>query len=210
MNLLEKSLVPNRIPPLKPKFFHRDTVTVAKELLGKGLFVQQGRNAFLCELVEVEAYLGHDDEASHSHRGITARNRSMFEIGGTAYVYLIYGFYYCLNVATEGKNTGAAVLFRAAKPLLGLKEMHRNRKLTGPVVPKKLLSGPGKLTQALRIDKGFDGKTFEDPHFKIIDLGNKLSESQISSSPRIGISKAQNKNLRFFIKDNPWVSRKRP
>jgi len=210
MKLLEKSLVPNRIPPLKSDFFLRDTVTVAKELLGKGLYVRHPSGEFLCELIEVEAYLGQEDEASHSARGLTARNQSMFAIGGTAYVYLIYGFYHCLNVSTEAEQVGAAVLFRAGKPLKGLPEMHKNRGLKGKIDEKKLLSGPGKLAQALKIDKRFDGRTFKDPHFKIIDLGNSLKESQIVSSPRIGISKAQDKHLRFFIKDSPWVSQKRP
>jgi len=199
--------LPEPSSPLPPKFFQRDPVTVAKELLGKGLFIQQKRTQFLCEIVEVEAYLGRGDEASHSFRGMTPRNQSMFEVGGTAYVYLIYGFYHCLNVATEAKDVGSAVLFRAAEPLWGLQEMHKNRKLTGSLAPKKLLSGPGKLTQALGIDKSFDGKKFNQPNFKIIDLGKVLSESQISSSPRIGISKAQDQHLRFFIKNSPWLSK---
>lgn len=199
--------LPELSSPLPPKFFQRDTVTVARNLLGKGLFVQKNKCRFLCEIVEVEAYLGEGDEASHSFRGPTPRNQSMFELGGTAYVYLIYGFYYCLNVATEKKGIGAAVLFRAGAPLWGLKEMQKNRKLTGTIEPKKLLSGPGKLTQALGIDKTFDGRKFNQTNFKIVDLGKVLSQSEISSSPRIGISKAKDQHLRFFIKDSPWLSK---
>jgi DNA-3-methyladenine glycosylase len=210
MNLLEKSSALKQIRPIPPQFFNRDTVQVAKDLLGKGLFVSHGRTQLLCELVEVEAYLSEEDEASHSFRGKTQKNLSMFAVGGTAYVYLIYGMYFCLNVATEEKNRGAAVLFRAAKPLGGLKEMYKNRKLSASPDPQKLLSGPGKLTQALAINKQFDGKSFQSSHFKLIDLGNKLRDSQIVSSPRIGISKARDKDLRFFIKESPWVSQKRP
>lgn len=209
MNLLEKSSLPNS-KPLPLKFYLQDTVTVATELLGKGLFVQSGKNTYLSEIVEVEAYLGKSDPASHSHRGMTERNRSMFEVGGTAYVYLIYGFYHCVNVVTESKGVGAAVLIRAAKPLWGLKQMQKNRKLSGSMQADKLLSGPGKITQALKIDRRFDGLTFDRPDFKIIDLGNVLRDSQIGSSSRIGISKAQNKLLRFFVKGSPWLSRKQP
>ncbi|NBX77277.1 MAG: DNA-3-methyladenine glycosylase [Proteobacteria bacterium] len=199
--------LPEQSSPLPLKFYQRDTVTVAKDLLGKGLYVKKNKSQFLCEIVEVEAYLGERDEASHSFRGMTPRNRSMFEAGGTAYVYLIYGFYFCVNVATEEKGIGAAVLFRAAAPLSGHKEMQRNRKLKEPSKPEKLLSGPGKLTQALGINRTFDGRKFDLPDFKIIDLGNVLSEAEIGSSPRIGISKAKDQHLRFFIKNSPWLSR---
>ncbi|MFM8268687.1 MAG: DNA-3-methyladenine glycosylase [Pseudomonadota bacterium] len=198
---------PELSSPLPLKFYQRDTVTVAKDLLGKGLYISKNKQEFLCEIVEVEAYLGIGDEASHSFRGVTPRNRSMFESGGTAYVYLIYGFYYCINVATEKKGTGSAVLFRAGAPLCGQKEMQKNRKLTGASCEKKLLSGPGKLTQALGIDRSFDGLKFNQPNFKIVDLGKVLSESEISYSPRIGISKAKDQHLRFFIKNSPWLSR---
>jgi len=85
--------------------------------------------------------------------------------------------------------------------------MQKNRKLKEPSRPEQLLSGPGKLAQALGIDRSFDGKKFNRPDFKIIDLGNVLSESAISSSPRIGISKAKDQHLRFFIKNSPWLSR---
>lgn len=210
MKLHEKSfLPPHKIgPPLGPRFFQRKTLTVARELLGKGLFVQNKSAAFLCELVEVEAYLGVEDEASHGFRGLTPRNQSMFAEGGTAYVYFTYGFHFCLNVATEKRGVGAAILFRAAIPLWGLEEMQRNRKLRGPLNPKKLLSGPAKLTQALGIDKTFDGQKMNQSQFKIVDLGRVLSKSDIGSSSRIGISKGQEHLYRFFVKNSPWLSRK--
>jgi|694.fasta_scaffold27553_3 DNA-3-methyladenine glycosylase len=197
-------------PPLEQGFYLRDTVTVAKELLGKGLFVKRGRASFLCEIVEVEAYLGENDEASHSFRGLTPRNQSMFETGGTAYVYLIYGFYYCINVVTERKGLGSAVLIRAGIPLWGHQEMQANRKLKGELSLRDLLSGPGKLTQAMGIDKHLDGQKFNQSHFKIVDLGKKLRDSQYGSSSRIGISKAKDRKLRFFIKSSPWISKHLP
>lgn len=210
MKLPEKSSLPdpNSIPPLKSEFFLRDTVTVARELLGKGLFLRNKTHSFLCEIVEVEAYLPQNDEASHSFKGPTPRNQSMFEVGGTAYVYLIYGMYWCVNVVTEAKGLGAAVLLRAAIPLLGLKEMQKNRGLTAIPSERSLLSGPGKLAQALGINKTHDGVKFNQADFKIIDLGKVLGESDISSSPRIGISKAQDRPLRFFVKNSPWLSKK--
>ncbi|NBW99213.1 DNA-3-methyladenine glycosylase [bacterium] len=209
MKLPEKSSLPdpNSIPPLKSEFFQRDTVTVARELLGKGLFLRNRKHSFLCEIVEVEAYLPQNDEASHSFKGLTPRNQSMFEVGGTAYVYLIYGMYWCVNVVTEPQGTGAAVLLRAAIPLLGLKEMQKNRGLKPGSSERALLSGPGKLTQALNINRSFDGVKFNQADFKIIDLGKVLGESDISSSPRIGISKAQDRPLRFFVKNSPWLSK---
>lgn len=210
MKLPEKSSLPdpNSIPPLKSEFFLRDTVTVARELLGKGLFLRNRNHSFLCEIVEVEAYLPHNDEASHSFKGLTPRNQSMFEVGGTAYVYLIYGMYWCVNVVTEPQGSGAAVLLRAAAPLLGLKEMQKNRGLKADRSERALLSGPGKLTQALGINRTHDGVKFNQANFKIIDLGKVLGESDISSSPRIGISKAQDRPLRFFVKNSPWLSKK--
>ena len=211
MKLHEKSFLPlhNKIgPPLDSQFFLRNTLKVARELLGKGLFIRHSSKLFLCELVEVEAYLGACDEASHSFRGMTPRNQSMFEEGGTAYVYFTYGFHFCLNVATEKKGVGAAVLFRAAIPLLGLEEMQKNRKLRGPLDPKKLLSGPAKLTQALGINKAFNGQKMNQAQFKIVDLGRVLSKSAIGTSSRIGISKGQEHLYRFFVKNSPWLSRK--
>src|SRR5262249_12525637 len=138
-------------PPLSPGFFLRKTVRVAHELLGKGLFVRQRETTMLVEIVEVEAYLGGADPASHAYRGPTPRNRAMFERGGTCYVYLSYGINYCMNVATQGKGKGEAILFRAAAPLLGRDAMLKNRRVEndhGGITDRILLSGPGKLCQA--------------------------------------------------------------
>lgn len=193
--------------PLPHSFYQRPTLKVAKELLGKGLLVKKKNALFLCRLVEVEAYLGKDDPASHSFNGPTPRNAPMFLEGGTVYVYLTYGMHFCMNVSTERTGQGAAVLFRAAEPLAGIKEMQKNRKLKADSPLRNLLSGPAKLTQALGINLKDNLKSFFLPELKLIDLGEDLSDSQIVSTPRIGISKGTELPFRFFIKDSPWTSK---
>lgn len=190
---------------LPPQFYLRDTARVARELLGKGLYLRRGGETFLAEIVETEAYLGTSDPASHAYRGIRPRNRAMFELGGTCYVYLSYGINYCMNVSTGPKGVGEAVLLRAAAPLEGLATMHQNRK-TDKVT--NLLSGPGKLTQALGIDLSFNGLRFDRADLQLLDLGRQIPNKAIGQSPRIGISVAKDERLRFFIKDSIWLSRK--
>lgn len=178
-------------PILPKKFYIQDTKTVAKKLLGKALSIN---NQYLCEIVETEAYLQHD-MASHSYRGLTKRNWPMFEEGGLCYVYFIYGMYFCMNVVTNKKGIGEAVLIRSVKPLVGLKKEF------------KLCNGPGKLTRALKIDLSCNGKNFFDKNFCIVDIGQNYSDSEINISKRIGISKSQDELLRFSVKENQWVSR---
>jgi DNA-3-methyladenine glycosylase len=196
---------------LAPSFYLKPTVEVARGLLGKGLFVRAKKASMLVELTEVEAYLGEDDPASHAYRGSTDRTWPMFEVGGTCYVYVSYGMHYCINVSTGPKGVGNAVLFRAAKPLEGIDAMILNRGLQ--LLPREkalpqLLSGPGKLTQALGIDLGYKGKRFDRPDFKLVDLGVRVPRESIVASPRVGISKAKEAQLRFSIKSSPWLSRK--
>lgn len=198
------------LSPLPQSFYTRRAPQVAKDLLGKGLFVSHGKQNFLCQVIEVEAYLGSDDPASHAFKGPTPRNSSMFKMGGTCYVYLSYGLNYCMNVVTGLDGEGGAVLIRAALPLLGLTTMAKNRHISGPLTQKSiknLLSGPGKLTQALGIDKTFDGLSFDRSPFKIVDLNYKIPKQQIGFSPRIGISKAKEELLRFYIKNSEFLSR---
>lgn len=193
--------------PLPARFYRRPTTEVARDLLGKGLVIG-GKNPLICELTEVEAYLGFDDAACHASRGKTKRNEMMFSVGGVCYVYLIYGMYFCVNVVTEEAGIGSAVLLRSARPILGEETMRRNRRLSEAAPAGKILSGPGKLCTALGIDRSFNGRKFNEPSLKIIDLGANISEHQISASPRIGISMAQEALLRFCIKDSLWLSRK--
>jgi DNA-3-methyladenine glycosylase len=155
----------------------------------------------LVELVEIEVYLGSRDPASHAYRGLTKRNWPMFESGGTCYVYLSYGLNFCMNVSTREKGCGEAILFRAAVPIFGEAALRERR---GPrIAEKNLLNGPGKLCQALGIDLSYNGRKFNREDFKLVDLGRALPPRSIARSPRIGITKAADKLLRFYVKSSP-------
>lgn len=203
---------------LPEDFYLQETAVVAEQLLGKGLVVGTGTGLKVVQIVETEAYL-EQDPASHSHCGRTDRNSSMFGPPGSCYVYLSYGINYCMNVVTRPIGCGEAVLIRAAAPLCGLEEMARNRGLMitknslnsndyKQAVFRELLSGPGKLTQALGLDLRYDGCCFNRDDFKLVALGGELSKELIGRSPRVGITKATTEHLRFFIKSSPWLSRK--
>lgn len=212
MKLLAPNWQPSNLSfsPLPQRFFSNDTVSVAQKLLGKGLFVQSGQDVLLSEIVEVEAYL-QDDPASHSFRGLTARNRPMFGPAGTCYVYLSYGINFCMNVVTAPRGQGEAVLLRAAIPLVGIKLFFKNRGIpfdNQPKSMKNLLSGPGKLTQGFGIDLNFNGRSYDRNDFKLVDLGKTLRSTEITCSPRIGISKGTELPLRFCVKDSLWLSRR--
>ncbi len=189
---------------LAPNFYLRNTVTVAKALLGKCLHLRHSDTSLLAEIVETEAYC-ENDPASHTYRGPTPRNQMMYEEGGLCYVYFTYGSHFCMNVVTGKKGKGEAVLLRALAPLEGWEVFRKNR----PGVPdSSLLNGPGKLTQALGIFREHNGWRFDRPDFQLLDLGRDYSSRQIGSSPRIGITKAKTRPWRFFIKGSPWLSRK--
>ena len=177
---------------LDSDFFARDTLAVARDLIGAVLVVGE------CEgrIVEVEAYK--DDAASHA---VTRRHkaRTMFNTFGHVYVYFIYGMYYCLNFTTESEAAGA-VLIRAAEPLRGLEVMSERR---GTRDTKKLASGPARLAQAFGIDLSFNGK----PVGKAVKLKPRAITPEISAGTRIGISKARELEWRFFEKDSPFVSK---
>lgn len=130
----------------------------------------------------------------------------MFEGGGTCYVYLSYGLNFCMNVVTQEKGVGEAVLLRAARPMLGISRLQENR----PLAKKEtqLLSGPGRLCQGFEINLQQNGWTFDRPDFKIIELETRVKPHQVGTSARIGITKAASKPWRFYIKSSPWLSRK--
>jgi len=171
---------------LASSFFSRDTLIVAKELLGKVIQV----NNCLARIVEVEAYK--DDQASHAFTK-TERSALMYKTFGHVYVYLIYGMYHCLNFTTEKEGTPGAVLIRALEPISGIKKMQERR---STLEVKNLCSGPGKLCQALGIDKAFNG-TKIGGKLKVYDGGFK--PKKIERSKRIGISVAKELDWRFFI-----------
>lgn len=190
-------------PTLTREFYERNSVRVAKELLGKVLVRGLGATVLEGIIVEVEAYRGYDDPASHAYRGPTRRNQVMFGQPGHAYVYFTYGMHYCLNVTTEPTGQPGAVLIRAAQPLKGIDRMKRQR---GTEEVKNLANGPGKLTQAFAVTKALNGHD--------LTLGTRLSIAEsdnseplkIVSRSRIGIRAGVEKPWRFLIKDNPFVS----
>lgn len=180
---------------LTPDFFARDTVTVAKELLGKIISIK----GMTARIVETEAYK--DDPASHAYKK-TERSALMFDTHAHIYVYLIYGMYYCLNFTTE-KNKPGAVLIRAAEPLTSIEEMKLRRK-TNQVT--NFCSGPGKLCMALGIDKTVNGTPL-GKEVKVLDDNYQIKK--IASASRIGIKDALHLKWRFYIAGNEFVSRKK-
>ncbi|MEF3691531.1 MAG: DNA-3-methyladenine glycosylase [Candidatus Moraniibacteriota bacterium] len=195
---------------LKKSFFERETTLVAKELLGQILVRHTEKGLISGIIVETEAYLGKEDLASHASRRKTARNQVMFGEAGFWYIYLIYGVYHCLNVVTEKKNLPGAVLIRALEPLEGLKEIKINRQTENI---KNLTNGPGKLCQALKINKNLNQTPAFVRKSELFIAQSKISipENKIKKAPRIGVDYAgiwKDKPLRFYIKDNPFVSKK--
>lgn len=186
------------------EFYCRDTITVAKELLGHCLFHYDGNNFVSGCIVETEAYLGQGDPASHSYGGLTPRCKSMFGKAGRVYIYQIYGVHHCFNITTELPERGSAVLIRALEPLEGIDLMQKRR---GRKALKDLCSGPAKLVQALGIRKEQDGLSLFDGIIGV-SQGKSLSNEKICVTTRIGISKAKDLPLRFYIKGNKFISKK--
>lgn len=186
-------------------FYARPTVEVAKSLLGTTLLRQTSEGLLAGVIVEVEAYLGQDDPAAHSSAGRTARTRVIFGDPGHAYVYKIYGLHYCLNVVAEPGGTPGCVLIRALQPVCGIDAM-RSRRVAARQA-HQIASGPAKLTQAMGIGmEAYGADLLGDP--LSIRLPNKESEVEVGTTKRIGIRKAQELDLRFFIVDNEHVSRR--
>jgi DNA-3-methyladenine glycosylase len=189
------------------EFYARDTVKVAPDLLGKLLVRVIGPNRLVGQIVEVEAYRGKDDPASHAFRGLTPRNAPMYGEPGHAYVYFTYGNHYCLNITTQKAGKPGAVLLRALQPEEGLELMRRFRP---NVKDTELTSGPGKLTKALRIDKSLNEQTMtvEGPLF-VAEPEQQLVQGnyEIWCSTRIGVTEGLSKRWRFFLKENPYLSR---
>jgi DNA-3-methyladenine glycosylase len=163
--------------------------------------------------VEVEAYLGELDPASHAYRGRTMRNSVMFKSGGHLYVYFTYGMHYCCNVVTEEEGRGRAVLLRALEPVDGVDIMAGKRGMETPsagTTPRKLVqltNGPAKLCEAFGITREHDGADLLGTRL-FITRGEEVHPAKIASSPRIGISRGTEKRWRFYIRGNPFVSKK--
>ena len=197
---------------MKRSFFSAPPERVAPLLLGKLLVrTRKGREPLAGRIVEVEAYLGpHDktpDPAAHSHRGETARNSVLFGSAGHAYVYFIYGMYYCMNFSCDKPGHGGGILLRALEPVAGIEEMVRNRGLKPGAATRELTSGPGRVCQALGITRETDnGLDLADPAspLQVRDDGFRLK--QVLVTRRIGISHAAELPLRFAVPENPYVS----
>ncbi|MCX6149182.1 MAG: DNA-3-methyladenine glycosylase [Ignavibacteriales bacterium] len=200
----------NPVQKLTKKFYDQDVLTVARNLLGKILIRKDKVYNYSGKIVEVEAYDGFIDEASHSFKGKTKRNEIMFGNGGYLYVYFTYGMYFCCNVVSGKQGEGKAVLIRAVEPLEGIEKMAINRFGKNFLNEKEFLnltSGPGKICKAFNIsnkDNGID--LLGDEIY--IQNAKKIREEKIVVTKRIGITKSTELLWRFYIKDNPFVSKK--
>ena len=182
---------------LSHSFYARDTVDVARDLLGKTLVRKIGNKTISGIITETEAYRYKDDPASHSFVGLTERNKAMFGRVGIAYVYFTYGMHYCINaVARDGNYKAGAVLIRALEPKEGIKFMIKQR-TTNEIA--NLTNGPAKLTQALQITKKQYGEDLTKQSSLFITYGIKIIESDIIRKPRVGIKKAIDKLWNFSI-----------
>jgi DNA-3-methyladenine glycosylase len=194
-------------PALAPEFYARDTVDVARALLGCVLETDIGEGITCGRITEVEAYVGPHDPAAHGYGNKrTQRNEAMFGPPGIAYVYFIYGMHWCFNAVTERSGFPAAVLIRALEPLNGVNIMSARR---GTDSPKLLCSGPARLCQALGITRDVNGCSLNEGPVRII-RGGEVGDDLIGSGPRIGIRKAAGWPLRFFERGSEWLSRRQP
>jgi DNA-3-methyladenine glycosylase len=184
--------------------FELDTLTVAKKLLGYTLVHESAEGTTAGIIVETEAYL-QDDPACHAYRRKSIRNAPMFGEAGTIYVYQIYGMHFCVNISTNKKDIGEAVLIRALEPTLGIELMQERRKTD---VIKNLCSGPGKLVQALGIHKLMNDWHILDSDLKIIASNTQIADNEIITTTRIGITQGADLPYRFYLKGNKFVSKK--
>jgi DNA-3-methyladenine glycosylase len=187
------------------RFYARPSAIVARELLGALIVSTVGAMRTVGRIVETEAYTGPEDEASHAAEriGRTSRNASMFGRPGRAYVYRIYGVHWCLNVVTDTLDHPAAVLIRAIEPVDGIEAMIVRR--GEDVAAARLGSGPGNLARALGIDGDLDGHPLREPPLRIM-ADEPLPDTAVARGPRIGVTRAIEAPLRFFVADSPSVS----
>lgn len=179
-----------------------DPITCAKRLLGCELVMHQDIGDIRLKIVETEAY-HQSDAASHSYKGKTPRTDVMFGPAGYLYVYFTYGMHYCMNVVTGPAGEGSAVLLRAVEPLSGWNVLRGNR----PGLPdEQLTNGPAKLCKALGIDTSWNGHDLRAKPLQL-QMEPSLREDEIVQTTRIGISQAQDKPWRFYIRDNSYVSK---
>jgi len=194
---------------LDRSIYQKKTVTIARELLGTYLVHDSPEGRTAGRIVETEAYLCRNDPACHAHKGQTKRNAVMFGPPGHAYIYFIYGMYYCFNVVTAPEGVGEAVLVRALEPVEGIALMEKRRKTTQL---HNLCSGPGKLVLAMGMTPQMNGwPLFEGAltlHTKDSFACPIPRKSDIVATPRIGITAAAELPLRFYLKGNRFASRR--
>lgn len=207
-----KPRISREIQPLPRAFFNRDPRHVARQLMGKILVREASGLKLTARIVEVEAYLGEDDPAAHAAAGRTLRNAVLFGPPGHAYIYFIYGNHYCLNVSCEPEGQAGGVLFRALEPMTGIDEMARARHvdLHGEKDWPKLTAGPGRLCQAFGITRASDnGRDLTFPASGLWIGDDGFRPRAITTTPRVGITKAAQAPLRYLLAGNPFVSRTR-
>lgn len=200
---------PRRIEPgriLPREFYDRETEIVSREMIGSVIEcdTQGGRTSGI--IVETEAYIGEHDEACHAAAGRTRRTEPLYGRPGIAYVYFIYGMYWCVNAVTRAEGLPSAVLIRAVEPLEGIDIMHSRRPKARR--DEDLTNGPGKLCAALGIDGGMNQLSLQRGQL-VIREGARFDDDDIEITPRIGITKAVDLPLRWTVKGSRWVSRRR-
>lgn len=193
--------------PHPASFYARDTVGVARGLLGSVVESRIAGRHVTGRIVEVEAYVGAQDPACHGFGGrCTARNRTLFGPPGTLYVFRSYGIHWCMNAVTEREGLPTAVLLRALQPLAGLDTMMRRRGVADPYL---LCSGPGRLCQALGVTGALDGTRLDRGHLRILPA-EQPDDAKIAAGPRVGIRRASDWPLRFTERGSAWLSRPAP
>jgi DNA-3-methyladenine glycosylase len=195
----------SRVAPVLPKdFYARDTEQVARDLLGCVLECRTAEGTAAGRIVETEAYVGEHDLACHAVAGRTARTAPLYEAPGIAYVYFIYGMYWCFNAVTRAEGEPSAVLVRAVEPVSGIDLMHRRR----PKVRRDvdLTNGPGKLCLALGIVGAHNRLPLQRPPL-VIRAGDPIADRDVVVTPRIGITQCADWALRWIVSDNPYVSK---
>lgn len=203
-----------KAPLLSRAFFIRDPREVAGDLLGKLIVRKAGGKILAGRIVEVEAYLGADDAAAHAAAGRTPRNSVLFGPPGHAYVYFIYGVHYCLNISCMPEGEAGCVLIRALEPVAGIAQMAEAREIEAfdhhsVRDLRKLLSGPGKLCEALGITRPRDnGKNLLSPESDLQVRDDGFKPDKIVVTPRIGITKSAEMPLRYLVGDSAFISRK--
>jgi len=194
---------------LPRSFYTRGSVTVARDLLGKILFHRVAGRLTAGRIVEVEAYRGTLDPASHAYRGRTPRNDVMFRLGGHLYVYFTYGMHFCCNVVTGNEGRAEAVLIRAVEPLRGIEDMAARRGLPAHQV-RKLCSGPGRLCEAFGIGRSANGADLCGRTIWLEEGPESASPFRVVRTARVGIRQGKEHLWRFLIAGSPFLSSGRP